>query len=281
MTARPDDDALAAALLALYPFARSLTRDPDLAADLVQDAWLRAHRSIDQWDGSGSLASWLRRIIHNLAIDRARRSSREVLAEDVERRWQEDEYTVDAAVVADRAQAREELEDALVRLPFAYRSVVLLHDVEGWTVAEIADLRELGLPAAKQRLRRGRMMLVTALADGEERRARLKEVPMRCWDARQHVSDYLDGALDPALASMLERHLEGCPTCPPLYAALVGVTDHLGGLRDPNSVVPPALAARLAPPTSGAGADADAGDTDAAAPDDPVDPADAVAPPRR
>lgn len=247
MTTRPDDEALATALLELYPFALSLTRDPDLAADLVQDAWLRAHRSIDQWDGSGSLASWLRRIIHNLAIDRARRSSREVLAEDVERRWREDEYTVDAAVVAERVQTHEELEDALVRLPFAYRSVVLLHDVEGWTVAEIADLLELGLPAAKQRLRRGRMMLVTALAEGEERRAHLKEVPMRCWDARQHVSDYLDGALDPSLASMLERHLEVCPTCPPLYAALVGVTDHLGGLRDPDSVVPPLLAARLAP----------------------------------
>ena len=249
MTGRPDDEALAAALLELYPFARSLTRDPDLAADLIQDAWLRAHRAVDQWDGSGSLASWLRRIIHNLAIDRARRSAHEVLAEDVERRWHEDEYTVDAAVVADRASTREELEDGLARLPFAYRSVVLLHDVEGWTVAEIADLLEIGLPAAKQRLRRGRMMLVTALADGEERRALLKEVPMRCWDARQHVSEYLDGALDPGLAAMLERHLEVCPTCPPLYAALVGVTDHLGGLRDPDSVVPPALVARLEPAT--------------------------------
>lgn len=84
------------------------------------------------------------------------------------------------------AQTREELEDALARLPFIYRSVVMLHDVEGWTVAEIADLLELGLPAAKQRLRRGRMMLVTALAEGQERRIGLKGVPMRCWDARQH-----------------------------------------------------------------------------------------------
>ncbi len=143
------------------------------------------------------------------------------------------------------AQMCAELEDALTRLPFIYRSVVVLHDVEGWTVAEIADLLELGLPAAKQRLRRGRMMLVSALAEGEERRVNLKGVPMRCWDARTHVSEYLDGALDAATASLLEQHLGVCPTCPPLYASLVGVRTELGGLRDADAVIPPDLAGRL------------------------------------
>jgi len=242
---RPSPDDIAAALVDLYPFALSIARDPDLAADLVQDAFLRADTAIDQWRGDAPLASWLRRIIHNLAIDRSRRSQREVPVEEVEQRWRDDAYTVDAAAVAERAQTREELEDALARLPFGYRSVVLLHDVEGWTVAEIAELLGLGLPAAKQRLRRGRMMLVTALADGDDRRAALKGVPMRCWDARQHVSDYLDGDLDEATARMVERHLEVCPTCPPLYAALVGVRQQLEGARDPDSVVPPMLIERL------------------------------------
>lgn len=241
----PDEEALAAALVDLYPFALSITRDPDRAADLIQDAWLRASRSIGQWRGDAPLASWLRRIIHNLAIDTARRSAREVPADEVEERWHDDRYSVDAAVVVERAQTREELEDALTRIPFIYRSVVVLHDVEGWTVAAIADLLELGLPAAKQRLRRGRMMLVTSLADGEERRVNLKGVPMRCWDARAHVSDYLDGDLDADTASVLEQHLAVCPTCPPLYASLVGVRAELGGLRDPDAVIPPGLAGRL------------------------------------
>ena len=243
---RPSGDDLAVALADLYPFALSLTRDPDLAGDLLQDAWLRANAAADTWRGDAPLASWLRRIVHNLAVDRARRSAREVLVDEVEDAWRDDAYTVDAAVVAERAQARAELEDALARLPFIYRSVVLLHDVEDWTVADIAALLDLGLPAAKQRLRRGRMMLVSALADGEQRRVQLQGVPMRCWDARQHVSDYLDGDLDAATASMLERHLEQCPTCPPLYASLAGVHVELGGLRDPDAVVPPGLAARLA-----------------------------------
>jgi len=122
---------------------------------------------------------------------------------------------------------------------------VLLHDVEDWTVQEIADLDQIGLPAAKQRLRRGRMALVSALATGAERRHALKGVPMRCWDARQHVSDYLDGTLPAETARTVEAHLETCPTCPPLYAALVGVHDAVGELRDADSVVPPGVAERL------------------------------------
>lgn len=231
----------------LYRFARALTRDPELAADLVQDTYVRAVERQDQYRG-GSLGAWLRRILHNLAIDRVRRSSREVVVEEVEDKWHDDDYTVDPEAVAERAQTREELEDALVRLPFAYRTAVVLHDVEQWKVREIAEVQGVSLSAAKQRLRRGRMMLVAALAEGHERRVLLREVPMRCWDARQHVSDYLDGTLEETTVTMVESHLAGCPTCPPLYAALVDAHAGLADHRDPDSVIPPELRARLQSP---------------------------------
>lgn len=230
---------------ALYRMALSITRDPHLAGDLVQDTFVRAMQRIDQVKEEGSLLSWMRRILHNLAIDRARRASHEVIVEDVEAHWREDEYTVDPAVVADRASTREELEDALVRIPFIYRVAVILHDVDGWKVREIAETQDISLPAAKQRLRRGRMALVTALAEGHERRKQLEGVPMRCWDARQHVSDYLDGHLEPETAEIVEGHLAVCPTCPPLYAALVDAHAALGTLRDSDAVIPPELEARI------------------------------------
>jgi RNA polymerase sigma-70 factor (ECF subfamily) len=243
--ATPSAADISVHLDALYRFALRIVRDPELAADLVQDTFVRAIEKGSQYRGDGELLSWLRQVLHNLAMDRVRRARHEIVVDDVEAQWQADDYTVDPAVVADRLDDRDALEDALVRLPFDHRTVVILHDIEQWRVREIAELQSISLPAAKQRLRRGRMMLVSALASGAERRALLKGVPMRCWDARQHVSDYLDGILDAETAAIVEAHLAECPTCPPLYAALVDTHRHLAASRDPDSVIPPTLEARL------------------------------------
>jgi predicted anti-sigma-YlaC factor YlaD len=89
------------------------------------------------------------------------------------------------------------------------------------------------------------MMLVDALAQGRERRDALRGVPLRCWEARSKVSDYLDDGLLAADRVLVERHLEVCPTCPPLYAGLVGARAALGALRDADTVVPPSLADRI------------------------------------
>ena len=70
-------------------------------------------------------------------------------------------------------------------------------------------------------------------------------VPLRCWDARSKVSDYLDDGLPASDRVLVERHLEACPTCPPLYAALVGTRAALGALRDADTVVPQPLADRI------------------------------------
>jgi Sigma-70, region 4/Putative zinc-finger len=113
--------------------------------------------------------------------------------------------------VAERAQTRDDLREALTHLPSIYSTAVVLHDAEGLTVAEVAQITGTGIPAARQRLRRGRMMLVSALADA--RTPPQRGVPMRCWEARSQVSDYLDGALDPGPAHALEAHLAGCVTC--------------------------------------------------------------------
>lgn len=230
----------------LYRFALALTRRPAAAEDLVQETFLRAWRQRGTFRGDAHPAGWLRRILHNAAIDRARKEQRELLVAEVEESWQQDAYTVDSDAVLQQAEDRAALEDALVRLPFIYRAAVLLHDVEEMTTREIADALHIGEPGVKQRLRRGRMMLVSALADAATRRAALKGVPMRCWDARRLVSDYLDDSLGATARATLEAHISRCPTCPPLYTSLVGVRANLGSLRDPDSVVPPDLAKRIA-----------------------------------
>ena len=204
-----------------------------------------AWRRRDQLRDRAALGAWLRRSLVNRIIDRSRAHHDELDIDAVEAEWQDDHYSVAPETVLERAELRDELEDALARLPVIFRMPVLLHDALGWTGPEIARAMGAGLPATKQRLRRGRMMLVTALAEDDARRRASLDQPLRCWRARRHVSAYLDGELDPTTREAVEAHLEGCPTCPPLYASLVGVRATLGGLRDPDTVVEDAMADRI------------------------------------
>jgi len=244
-TVRFDPEDLKEHLDVLYRYALGATRNPDLAADIVQDTVVRAMERREQYRGDAPLQHWLMRIAHNMIVDSSRRSIREVVVEDVEEKWHDDTYTVDAEAIVERASTRAELLDALARLPFIYRSAVMLHDVEGLRASDVAAVHDISVPAAKQRLRRGRMAMVTALDQGHKRRIATKGVPMPCWDARQYVSDYLNGDLERATANIVEAHLAVCPTCPPLYAALVGVNNELGHLRDPNAVIDPGLEHRI------------------------------------
>jgi len=237
--------ALEVELPRLARLAIHLTRDPVVAEDLAQEAALRAWSRRRQLRDGAPVGPWLNRILVNLVIDRSRAHRDEFTVSDIEDRWRDDDYTVDPEQVLARAELRDELEDGLVRLPAGYRVVVVLHDAAGWPVSAIADAMRIGLPAAKQRLRRGRMMLVSALADGNPQRAASLAQPVRCWTARRHISAYLDGELDPATRAAVEGHLAACPTCPPLYAGLVGVRTILGGLRDPDTVVEEAIATRI------------------------------------
>jgi len=207
---------------------------------------LRAWASRATLRDPAAVRPWLNRAVVNLAIDRSRRRRDELTIESVEERWHDDDYTVDPDRVLARAEERDALEDALARLPAIYRVPVVLHDAGDWTAREIADATQAGLPAVKQRLRRGRMMLVSALDEESPKRLASLAQPMHCWRARRHISAYLDGELRPDVAAAVEQHLAGCPTCPPLYASLVGVRATLGGLRDPDTVIPEEMAARVA-----------------------------------
>lgn len=237
--------ALSAELPRLSRLALHLVKNSSAAEELTQDAALKAWARRNQLGEGAPIAPWLNRILVNLVIDRSRARPDELTISDIEDRWSDDDYTVDPERVLARADLRDELEDALVRLPAGYRTVVVLHDALGWTVADIAHSLRIGLPAAKQRLRRARMMLVTALADGDPRRTASLAQPIRCWQARRHVSGYLDEDLAVADRIAVEEHLAVCPTCPPLYAALVGVRTSLEALRDPDSVVPDQIASRI------------------------------------
>lgn len=86
----------------LYRFALTLTRNPYEAEELVQETFLRSFEKRDTYRAEASVGTWLHRILHNLAVDRARRPEREVLVGDVEDKWRDDAYAVDSAVIVER-----------------------------------------------------------------------------------------------------------------------------------------------------------------------------------
>jgi RNA polymerase sigma-70 factor, ECF subfamily len=238
-------EQLLAELPWLVRLATRLTRDPDVAEDCAQETLVAAWRRFDQLREPAALRGWLRRALVNRVIDRSRADRRELDLAKVEAEWADDAWTVQPERVIERSELRDELEDALARLPVILRVPLVLHDALDWTGPEIAEAMGIGLPAAKQRLRRGRMMLVSALDEDDARRRASLAQPLRCWRARRHVSGYLDGELDDRTKDAVEAHLASCPTCPPLYAALVGVRASMGGLRDPDSVVEAEMTERI------------------------------------
>jgi RNA polymerase sigma-70 factor (ECF subfamily) len=129
---------------AMYAAAlRLVARRTSDADDAVQEAWLRAVRALHGFRGESTLRTWLVGIAIRCALEACRRRPHEALSD-----W--DVPTV-------RATAPPlDLEAAIAALPDGYRQVLVLHDVHGYTHAEIATLLSIEAGTSKSQLSRGR-----------------------------------------------------------------------------------------------------------------------------
>jgi RNA polymerase sigma-70 factor (ECF subfamily) len=137
----------------LYAFSLRLQGDVDDANDVVQEAWLRAVRAFGGFAWKSSLRTWLSGIVLNCCRERwMARGESLALAPDLPVNRPDD------------ADLRVDLERALASLPTGYRTVVVLHDIEGYTHEEIA--KELGITSggSKSQLFKARAKLRRLLA---------------------------------------------------------------------------------------------------------------------
>jgi RNA polymerase sigma-70 factor (ECF subfamily) len=155
--------------------ARSL-RDPEAAADVTQDVFVKVFRNISSFHGDASLRTWIYRIALHEASNQRRwwnRHRRQESELDAPLRNDEGEIFCMADALAttdaspfDRAaseELRERVVAALRTLPQAFREVVVLREIEGFGYEEIAEMLELNLGTVKSRLTRGRSALREAL----------------------------------------------------------------------------------------------------------------------
>jgi RNA polymerase sigma factor (sigma-70 family) len=135
----------------VYNLARRILRSPEEAEDVLQDTFLEVVRSIGSFRGDGHLWGWIRRIASSKALMRIRRH--QVRAEE---EFDEQETGASHPV---SVPARVDLERALERLSETSRAVVWLHDVEGYTHEEIAELMGKTVSFSKSQLARAHARL--------------------------------------------------------------------------------------------------------------------------
>lgn len=150
----------------VYGVALRITGSPEDAADVVQDAFLKAFEQRRTFRGESSITTWIYRIAVNTALTRRRdRRPAEALLDDTgEETVHVADWSGDLTRQAELGELREALEAAIARLPEDFRVAVVLRDVEGLTTAETARVLGLGEAAVKSRLHRGRLLLRQYLA---------------------------------------------------------------------------------------------------------------------
>ena len=157
----------------LFRTARAILRDDAEAEDAVQEAYLRAYRSMGEFRGEAKVSTWLVRIVVNEALARRRKEVRRAAIVPIRGGGAEDhEIAAEVALREDegpesgtqRSELRRLLEQKIDALPDAFRAVFVLRALEELSVEETAAA--LGIPEATVRTRffRARSQLREALA---------------------------------------------------------------------------------------------------------------------
>jgi RNA polymerase sigma-70 factor (ECF subfamily) len=134
-----------------YNACLRITRDPDLAADAVQEALLKAWGRRDEFRGESDLDTWIHRIALNAAIDLMRRGKSHA-AEELD----DESLTAAPATAPDRAYVQDalgrDLAMAMQRLTILERQTFFLRHIEGWRLDEIAETLHTNVNNTKQTL---------------------------------------------------------------------------------------------------------------------------------
>jgi RNA polymerase sigma-70 factor (ECF subfamily) len=145
----------------IYRLVYRMAGEEDMAMDFTQEAFLRAYQRLDQFRGDAAFSTWLHSIAVSVALNGLRK---------VDRHRKRERSLEGAVPVAPRAArsdpgVRERIECAVDDLPEIYRTVFLMHDLEGFSHGEIAESLGVAEGTSKARLSRARAKLREALGD--------------------------------------------------------------------------------------------------------------------
>jgi RNA polymerase sigma-70 factor (ECF subfamily) len=157
----------------LYATVYHMTSNHEDANDLVQDAFIKAYKSIGSFKGQSSFYTWVYRIAVNRTINhlKRRKNRNHFSLDDVDANIQSDPDFVELmSHVTPRREVglnelQEKLNEALQKLSEAHRAVVVMHDVQGMTHADIAKMMKCSEGTVRSRLFYARQQLQGLLGD--------------------------------------------------------------------------------------------------------------------
>jgi RNA polymerase sigma-70 factor (ECF subfamily) len=155
----------------IHNYLLHLTQNQTEAEDLAQETFIRVHERLETFRGESSLRTWIYRIATNVAIDHFRSSAarQETASQSFEEEF-DGEQGDTTARSPEHQVAKSEMSDCvqghIQQLPLSYRTVLLLHDVQGLRTRDIADVLDCSVDTVKIRIHRARNRLRESLAAG-------------------------------------------------------------------------------------------------------------------
>lgn len=187
-----------------YSLAFGVVRNPDDALDVVQDAFIKAHRHLDKFEGQASFYTWLYRIVMNLAIDHLRKHRRHKAVDFTDAAVEEGGLGEDSLIPRivggnpGRALMDKEIRDriaaALDELSDNHRAVLVMRELEGMSYEEMAQAMGCSKGTIMSRLFHAR-----------------RNMQKRLTDLHEHPANPADGT-DPELGGGFESEAKDPPS---------------------------------------------------------------------
>ena len=147
----------------VYSLAYRLTGDAEKAREFTQDTFIRAFSRLAQFRGDAAFSTWLHRITLTVVSNARRgevRFAREVALDEA--------HSIESGAPEAEPDLKESIARAIEDLSEVYRTTLVMHDIEGYTHAEIAEILDVPEGTCKSRLSAARAQLRHALAAFKE-----------------------------------------------------------------------------------------------------------------
>jgi RNA polymerase sigma-70 factor, ECF subfamily len=237
---RPESTDRALALLqnTVYSFSMKVCGHRQDAEDTMQDVLVKLLPYLLKFENPQALSVWLYRVARNRCVSNRRSSlfspAKNLSLDDLMPHSHEllelmnsGASNPEAALL--NSESAEQLKQAVLAVPPQYRMVLVLHDMEDLSTAEVAKIMDLREGTVRVRLHRARLFVRQHLAQLAKARrdtgltihaAAEEPRPTRCRRLFAALSDYMDGIIDDAMCDEMDRHLHDCEPCQAFLASL-------------------------------------------------------------